>query len=419
MKKTSFMPTVILSSICIVAALLLSLVNLITGPIIEAAQNAAANEALTVVLPDGKNFEELTLDESYPATVISGYKADGGYVFQVTVTGKSAGLTIMCGIDTEGKIVGTQVIATNETPGYASQVFPEVEGTSGKYTGTTLETLTPYIVAGATLTSSAYADAMKAALQAYVIASGGSVDIRTPEQILQDNCNAALGTDGITFTKWFAVAALDGVDAVYEASDKSGRVYVIGETFIGIKADGSVATADADASAIAKATAADTLIGAITYTDVEKPDAATDKNASIVSIKMASNGAYVIELLADGYQATFDYGDGTQIEIKIAIDKDGKIIDVVTLSHNESKGYGSNCATDEYYEQYKGKGDSDITVSAKYPVDYHDDLISPDNTDVGAIASATYTTVGYQKAVKLAFKAFELLTAEEGGNVNE
>ena len=413
MKKANIKPTLVLGSICIVVAIILSLVNMVTGPIIEKAQNAAANEALLVVLPDGKNFETLTIDASYPEAITAGYRADGGYVFQATVTGKSSGLTIMCGIDSEGKIVGTKVIANQETPDYASKVFPSVEGTDGKYAGMTLDGFDPFLVGGATLTSSAYADAIKSMLQAFAIANGGSVDLRTPEQILQDNCNAALGTSEIKFTKWFATALTEGIDAVYEAQDNSGRVYVIGETFIGIKADGTVVSSDADADAKAKASAANTVISGITLTDVEKP---AGTSANVVSIKKATNGTYVFELLADGYQAMFDYGDGTQIKIMLSIDADGKIIDVLTVSHKESTGIGDKCATEEYYEQYRGKGDADIKESAsRYPLDHHDDLIAPDNTDIGAIASATYTTLGYQRAVKAAFAIFELLSAE-GGN---
>ena len=43
MKKQNIMPTLVLSAICLVVAFLLSFVNTVTGPIIEAAQNAAAN----------------------------------------------------------------------------------------------------------------------------------------------------------------------------------------------------------------------------------------------------------------------------------------------------------------------------------------------------------------------------------------
>ncbi len=126
MKKSNLMPSIVLGSICIVAALLLSVINTVTGPIIEAAQNAAANEALLEVLPDGKNFEEIEITSDYPVIVTAGYKAEGGSVFQMSVTGKSSGLVIMCGIDANGNVVGTKVIANDESPGYAANVFPDV-----------------------------------------------------------------------------------------------------------------------------------------------------------------------------------------------------------------------------------------------------------------------------------------------------
>ena len=91
---------------------------------------------------------------------------------------------------------------------------------------------------------------------------------------------------------------------------------------------------------------------------------------------------------------------------KLSISSDGKIIDVLTVSHNESKGYGDACGTDEYVDKWAGVSNEDVVIS-KGP-------IGKDNTDVGAIAGATITTKGYQKAIKAAFTAFEKLT-ENGG----
>ena len=411
MKNSKIYPALVLGSICLVAALLLSGVNMITRPIIEAAQNATANAALLEVLPEGKNFQEIEITSDYPAIVTAGYKADGGFVFQMEVIGKSTGLTIMCGIDADGKVVGTKVVANQETPSYAEKVFPDVEGVNGKYTGMDLDAFDPYLVSGATLTSKAYGEAIKAALQAATLAAGGAVDTRTPEQILQDNCNAALGTTGVQFSKWFALEAFDGIDTIYTAEDQSGKVYVIGELFIGVK-NGAVVTANVSEEDKATVLAANTAIDALTFEDVEKPEGA---KASIVSIQKASNGTYVFKLLADGYQAVFDWGNGTQVSIQLSISADGKIIDVVTLSHAESKGYGDACATEEYYEQYRGKGDEDVKISSEYPDHHGTDLIPSTSTDIGVIASATYTTVGYQTAIKAAFAAFELIT-QEGGN---
>ena len=416
-KKFDLKPTIVLSAICVVMVALLALVNMLTAPVIEAAQNAAANEALLVVLPDGKNFEEIDLaDKNLPASVDKAYKEEGGgYVLRVTVTGKNAGLMIMFGIDKNGAIVGTKVIADEETDTYDAKVFPGVEGTAGAYKGMPLENFEPWLVSGATLTSKAYGEAVKIALGAFAVLNGGEVDFRTPEQILQDNCNAALGTEGKTFTKWFGLTVLEGVDKVYETD--GGRVFIIGESFVAVNADGEVVTVDAtdaDKTAVLNATA---KIEGITFTDVAIPAGTSKEKAEVVSIQKTNEGAYVFELLGYGYQYVFDYGDYTPISIKLAIDAQGKIIDVLTVSHHESQGYGDACATEEYYEQYLGKGDSDIVESAdKYPHNHGDDLIASDNTDVGAISSATFTTLGYQRALKLAFSVFEVLTAEEGGN---
>ena len=165
MKKNIF-PSLVLGAICLVVAVLLSVVNMFTAPIIANRQNAAANEALLEVLPNGKNFKEVELTADYPAIVTKGYTADGGCVFQMEVTGKSTGLIIMVGVDADGKVTGTKVIANQETPSYADKVFPGLEGTDGKYTGMTLEAFEPQLTSGATLTSRAYSEAIKAALQA-------------------------------------------------------------------------------------------------------------------------------------------------------------------------------------------------------------------------------------------------------------
>lgn len=410
MKKENIKPTLVLSAICLVVALLLSGVNTITGPIIEAAQNAAANEALLEVLPEGKNFEELTLDDSYPAVISMGYRADGGYVFRAAVTGKSAGLVIMCGIDAEGKVVGTKVIADQETDSYDAKVFPAVEGLDGAYKDMTLDAFDPYLVSGATLTSKAYGEAIKAALQAYVIANGGSVDIRTPEQILQDNCNAALGTTDLTFTKWFATETLTGVDAVYEAADESGYVFVMGDVFVGVNAQGEVVTTDASADALAAATAAHALVTASTLTEVtERPEGI---HKDVQKMYVTATGNYVLELKADAFSVhEYDeYGSGQNLPIiiQVSISADGKIIDCLTLSHGESKNIGDKCATQEYYDTWIGVT-ADRVVISKEP-------ITSDNTDPGAIAGATWTAQGYQRAIKRAFEAFHLLT---GGNQND
>ena len=396
MKKSNLMPSVVLGTICIVVALILSVINLVTGPIIEKAQNDAVNKALVEVLPDAKNFEKIELTSEYPESVKEGYKAEGGFVFKMSVTGKSAGLIIMCGVDESLKIVGTKVIANEETPSYASKVFPDVEGLDGKYKGMNLDEFEPYLVSGATLTSRAYSDAVKAALQSAIIAGGGEVDTRTPEEILQANCNTALGTENKVFTKWFATEIIEGVDAIYENAD-AGRVYVFGEEFIGIKTDGTVATADASAENITKAQSADTTIKNSTATDVQIPEGS---ESTIVSIRKTASGNYIIEAYGKGYGVNggskYHPASGKPIVVKVCISSEGAIIDSVTTFEEETPDFGGSLlANPEFYEAYEGKTSEDYSSVENY-------------------SGATYTGNGYKDALKNAFAVFELIA--EGGN---
>ena len=294
--KKNLLPSLVLGCICIVVAVLLSVLNIFTAPIIAERQNAAANAALVEVLPGATSFEDLTIDDKYPAVVEKGWKADNGFVFQMNVVGYNPGLIIMCGIDADGKIAGVKHIVTNETYGLEGEL-------NGAYVGKDIDSTELIIATGASAnssTSKAYYEAIKAALQSAIVAGGGEVDIRTPEQILQDNCNAALGTSSVTFTKWFATEIVEGVDAVYEAGDKSGKVYVIGESFVGIKADGTVVAGNAGADAQAKATAANSVINASVLTEIT--EFGFDVDPDITKAYVTASGNYVFEVIGKGYK---------------------------------------------------------------------------------------------------------------------
>lgn len=397
MKNSKFYPALVLGTICLVATLLLAGVNLITAPIIEKNQNELANAALKEVLPEGKNFQPIEITSDYPAIVTAGYKADGGYVFKMEVTGKSTGLIIMCGVDTNGNIVGTKVIASEETPSYAEKVFPFVEGIDGKYGGMDLDGFDPFLVSQATYTSQAYADAVKAALQSAIIAAGGSVDTRTPEQILQDNCNAALGTTNLTYGRWFATEALAGINKTYvpEDGDNKQFVFVIGDKFIGVNATG-VITAGVSAEDAAKATAA----YALASTSNPTPIAELPKGVDTRLVKKAyvtAHGSYVFELSGNGYYPK------QPIEFSLSVTADGKIIDMVTTSQHEDEGQGG-AGNEAYYDKWIGATADDIVIST-----------SSKNPDIGAIAGSTFTSKGYQEAVKAALQAATLLS---GGKVD-
>ena len=170
--KKNVMPTVVLGAILVVVSFLLSVVNMVTGPIIEANRNAAANGALLEVLPEGSDFEELNAAElGLPDTVTGVYKetSGNGFVFRVTAAGYKPGMVVMVGVDAEGKITGSKCLETQDTFGKE----PELDNT---YNGQTMSDFTPNMISGATMTSGGYRDAVSIALQAFALASGGEID---------------------------------------------------------------------------------------------------------------------------------------------------------------------------------------------------------------------------------------------------
>ena len=396
--KKSIKSIAVLVSICAVVAILLACTNYLTAPIIEKNEQEKANGALFEVLPDGGSFELMDISAyKLPATVSEVYRAEnGGYVFKLTTSGYAAGMVLMCGVGADSTVVGTKLISSNETPaigGAAANTFaPALVGKDV----TTIDGVD--IVSGATKTTEGYRSAVKDALNAVVILGGGSVDLRTEEEILNDNLSAALSAANGEFEKHFFVEVVEGIDALYMAKNGAGAVCIIGEQFIAVDANNAVITdcSEADAAIVE---AAMTKVGATTLSDVDISvlDSKTYKN--VVSVQKTASGNYVIEVKASGYSMQNPYAPADQkkpIVIKVSLTAEGMIIDTLTLSQNETDGIGSVCADEDFYGQFDGKTEADYDT-------------------IDAISGATVTTNGYKKAVQLAFNTVKAL---EGG-VNE
>jgi electron transport complex protein RnfG len=175
MKKSNLMPSLVLGSICLVVALLLSVVNMITLPEIEKNRKEKEIKALQEVLPEGSYFDPISITDNYPDVITGGYKSDKGYVFKAEVIGYQPGLIIMIGVDNDGKIAGVKHTATKETYGVENEL-------NNAYTNKhdTVETLEMILSAsaskGAPMTSAAYYKAIDAALEAAELASGRKVE---------------------------------------------------------------------------------------------------------------------------------------------------------------------------------------------------------------------------------------------------
>lgn len=386
---------VTLLCICAVMAVMMAITNAITAPIIAQNQAAAQNDALKVVMPHGEGFEKMDVSGyTLPVTVTEVYsEASGGYVFQLTTTGYSTGFVILCGVNADGTVSGATCLASTETLGYEKTygenfIGKNMEGVDGVDT-----------VSGATKTTGAYRSAVKDALNAAIILGGGSVDLRTEEEILNDNLSAALpGAEG-KFEKLFIVEVIEGIDAVYTAENGAGAVCIVGEQFIAVDENGAVLSEVAeDVSSNVAAQMA--ILRATTTTDIDLMQFEGLPSACL-SAKKTATGNYILEMRGAGYgiNGGDDYhpASGEYIYIRVSMTADGKIIDCLTVSQAETDNIGSVCADESFYGQFIGK------TEANY-------------NEIDAISGATLTTNGYKKAIERAFASVKIF---EGGAGNE
>lgn len=387
---------VVLTAICAVMSLLLAVTNYITAPIIKKNQDKAANEALLQVMPNGTSFVAVDLSSyELPATVTEAFKEESGagYVVKLTTTGYGSGFVIMCGVNADGTVSGAVCLSSTETLGH--------EKTYGEnFTGKNSEGVDAVdTISGATKTTAAYRNAVKDAINTATILGGGSVDIRSEEEILADNLSAALPAGDGKFTKLFITEVIEGIDAVYTADNGKGAVCVIGEQFVGVDETGAVVSG-AEGDAAANVSAQMAILNASERTSLELAGYEGLPSA-LVSAEKTASGNYVLVMKGAGYgiNGGDDYhpASGEYIMIQVSMTKDGKIIDCLTLSQEETPNIGDACANEAFYGQFVGKTEADYEA-------------------VDGISGATLTTNGYKKAI---LRAFESVTILEGGAGNE
>ena len=374
--------------ICVVVTLMLAITNFVTAPIIEKNQSAAANAALLEVMPEGAGFEAMDLSAyTLPETVTEVHQETSGlgYVVKLVTSGYGSDMVIMCGVKNDGVITGAVCISSNETLG-KEKVYGE--NFAGKDAAGVEAVDT---IGGATKTTEAYKNAVKDTLNTAIILGGGSVDLRSEEQILADNLSAALPAGEGSFTKVFLAEVLDGVDAAYAADNGAGYVFAAGEQYVGVDASGAVVTegvanaaAFTDAAAKIKATTYET-IDLTPYEELSK---------YVLSAQVTATGNYVVETKGAGYGIKggdeYHPASNEYIVVRVSMTADNKIIDCLTVSQAETEGIGDACAKESFYSQFVGKTEADYT-------------------QVDAIGGATLTTNGYMQAIERAFEAVATL----------
>jgi len=380
-----------LTVICLVVSVLLAFANYITAPIIRQKQDEAANAALLVVMPEGKDFVLLTEDDlaSYtlPATVTKVYReAGGGYVFELTTSGYASGLVLLCGVGADGAVTGATVLSSQETLGAENSYGDRLVGRRAE----DIEQVDT--VTSATKTTAAYRNAVRDALLAFAVLGGADVDLRSEAEILAESLNTALPSGEGAFEKWFVIEALTGVDDVYVAENGTGYVCVIGDEYVGVKADGTVTSQTDTETAQTAAAAVATVKGAV-LTELSL-GSYEGLPASVQAAAVTESGSVVLTVRGAGYGilggSSYHPASGEYIIVRVAISAEGTILDCVTLSQAESENIGDACADEAFYGQFDGK------TAQNY-------------AEVDGISGATYTTDGYKKAIGDAFAAFNVL----------
>ena len=363
-------------------------VSILKGEVVDL--RSPEEKALDQMKADLEATEEADLSQyTLPASVTKALKGTKGSIVYLTVSGYGPGMEIVCGVGADNKIVNAICLKSNETNGkektYGEQfIGKDAAGIDAVDT-----------IAGSTMTTAAFKQAMKDALNAAIVLGGGEADLRTPEEIFADNLKEALPAANGEFSKMAIADNTYAIDFIYAANNGAGYVYVIEDkTFVGVDAEGNVVSADVDADAAALAQAKAAV--AATQTKVDTANSGIDAN--VTAVQKTAAGNYIMEVNGLGFAYYGDpehYLDGKNIPIQIClvVSADGTVLNCLTVSQQESGGYGDACGNEAYYGQYVGK--TEATLS-----------------EVDAIAGATITSAGYRAAVRQCLKAVIIL---EGG----
>ena len=173
--KDYLVPTVTLFVICLVATALLGLTNQVTAPIIEDLAIQTEIKSRQIVFADAASFGEETVlaDGTSIVAALDESGAEIGHVVVNIAKGYGGDISVMTGVDSEGKVTGINILSHAETAGLgakaAEQSFRDrfiglVEGitvSKDKAGENSIDALT-----GATITSRAVVNAVNAAIEA-------------------------------------------------------------------------------------------------------------------------------------------------------------------------------------------------------------------------------------------------------------
>ena len=408
--KENVKSVIVLTALCLVVAVLLSVTNFYTAPIIEANKASQAVGSLAVVMPDAQGFEEITpLPDDTPATVKNVYKETSGlgYVVVLATTSQysSDDMGITVGIGTDGKICGVTLTSYAESKDFGVDTYPQT------YVGADSALGGIDTVAGVTYSSTAFKNAITDAFTILFEVGDVAEGEKSEEQLIEEVMPMALPGCADTLGKAQVVEGtlIDGATAAYDAVNGVGHIYVMdnsGTTVVaGVNAFGERKIYDLEGNDITDSCAALVeKIAAVPSIESENLESNSkliadffDPEAVLTPIHSTGTfdslvGGFIVES-AEGTQYVFIsnyFGFSEPMKFIVILDENGTVVSAKCKSAliQEAEYYGANPLTDE--------------------TGYKEGLVGLTETDDSILVSgATITTTAARKSLDSAFAAFK------------
>ena len=407
----------VLTIICLVAALALAGTNAITkGPILEHAM-AAQREAFGAVMT-ADEYNEVTIPEGSGVSALVEAKKDGktiGYCVVASNSGYAGPVAVTLGVDTEGKVTGAKIGDTSfsETSGFGSRWLAanqaeQFVGIDVKEGGA-IEALS-----GATVTSTAVLNASNTALSTVAGVLGieaadpvlvfGVAEKKPVEQMaltgdIHEGSAKGFASDvRVQLTK-DAAGVITGL-AIESSGETSGfgtrcmEDASFAQQFVGKTAPFAIGE---NIDALAGATVTSTAVVAAVNAAVEapaNPDAVPFGSGAEEEVVEAA-----AEALPEGAKSASAKGLLSDVKVVATFNADGTIATLTVDASGETAAIATPCTEEAFLSQFIGKAG---------PFESFD-----------AVAGATFTSNAVFNAVNALFAEEEGLTASAQGLLSE
>ena len=176
MSMLKFVVRLVLPLFLIIAVVAAALggINAITEDKIAAAKEEKVQQAIAAVLPNSLGLQQIPFSAEAHPLVKAVYTAEACYAIEVAPSGFGGSISMMVGVDPDGKVLGVQIISHTETAGLgavagastaAGQAFRDSFKGLGYPVAVSKDGGEADTITGATITSRAVADGVNAALQ--------------------------------------------------------------------------------------------------------------------------------------------------------------------------------------------------------------------------------------------------------------